>query len=151
MLDVLLETRPYQVMFRHYNRSWRPNELPPSVFKRMILSLQFPEEYSKGENVRADTMRPRWARYYPDLAPYERQLHELETANLSRSINNGVRYAQQWLPKEWKIPDFYMPIIPNGGSPAFSIDGSQGYDFLQLSQRKPVGEIDFNWLVGTVA
>ena len=151
MLDSLLDTRPYQVMFRHYNRSWRPNELPKVVFKRMILSLQFPEEYSKGENKRADTMRMTWLAYYPDLTPYERQLYQLEATDLNKSINDGVRYAQRWLPAEWKIPDFYMPVIPNGGSPAFSIDGSQGYDFLQLSQGKPLGEIDLNRLVGTVA
>lgn len=41
-------------------------------------------------------------------------------------------------------------MIPNGGSPAFSIEGAQGYDFLQLAQVRP-GEIDLNWLVGTVA
>lgn len=151
MLDALLDTRPYQVMFLHYNRSWRPNELPKVVFKRMILSLQFPEEYSKGENTRADTMRTRWLAYYPDLTPYERQLHQLEATHLNKSINDGVRYAQRWLPPEWKIPDFYMPIIPNGGSPAFSIDGSQGYDFFQLSKEKRLGEIDLNRLVGTVA
>jgi hypothetical protein len=151
MLDALLETRPYQVMFRHYNRSWRPNELPKAVFKRMVLSLQFPDEYTKGENARADTMRVRWLRYYPDLTLYERQLRQLEGTDLTKSINDGVRYAQRWLPPGWKIADFYMPVIPNGGSPAFSIDGSQGYDFLQLSQQRPLGEIDLNWLVGTVA
>jgi len=44
MLDSVLQTRPYRTMFRHYNRSWRPNHLPEPVFKRMILSLQFPAE-----------------------------------------------------------------------------------------------------------
>lgn len=106
MLDTLLDTRPYQVMFKHYNRSWRPNHLPKPVFKRMILSLRFPEEYSAGENERADTMRTRWTKYYPDLSVYESQLRQLEAADLRTLINEGVRFAQSWLPAEWKIPTF---------------------------------------------
>ena len=150
MLDTLLDTRPYQVMFKHYNRSWRPNHLPKPVFKRMILSLRFPEEYSAGENERADTMRTRWTKYYPGLSVYESQLRQLEAADLHKLINEGVRFAQSWLPAEWKIPNFYLAVIPNGGSPAFSIEGVQGYDFFQLAQGS-AGEIDVNWLVGTVA
>lgn len=150
MLDTLLETRPYQVMFKHYNRSWRPNHLPKPVFKRMILSLQFEGEYSPGENERADVMRTRWTKYYPNLLLYETQLRQLEAADLHKSINDGVRYAQGWLPAGWKIPNFYFAVIPNGGSPAFAIDGAQGYDFLQLSQAG-TGEIDLNWLVATVS
>src|SRR6185369_10417267 len=95
-LDALLQTRPYQVMFRHYNRSWRPNHLPPDVFKRMILSLQFPDAYHAGENERADTMRTRWTKFYPDLAAYESQLRQLSSAYLPRLIADGVRYAQGW-------------------------------------------------------
>jgi hypothetical protein len=150
MLDTLLETRPYQVMFKHYNRSWRPNHLPKPVFKRMILSLQFEEEYSHGENERADAMRARWTKYYPNLLLYETQLRQLEATDLHKSINDGVRYAQGWLPAEWKIPNFYFAVIPNAGSSAFAIDGAQGYDFFQLSQAG-TGEIDLNWLVGTVS
>ncbi|MCX6575490.1 MAG: hypothetical protein NTV82_03740 [Candidatus Aminicenantes bacterium] len=150
MLETLLDTRPYQVMFKHYNRSWRPNHLPKPVFKRMILSLQFAEEYSAGENERADTMRARWTKYYPNLSPYEKQLRQLEGANLSKLINDAVRFAQEWLPPEWKIPKFYFPVIPNGGSPAFALENTQGYDFLQLAQGT-IGEIDLNWLAGTVS
>ena len=150
MLDELLETPPYRVMFKHYNRSWRPNHLPKDVFKRMILSLRFDGEYSLGENERADTMRARWTAYYPDLSSYESQLLQLESADLPKLIKDGVRYAQSWLPRGWKIPGFYFPVIPNGGSPAFTIDDSQGYDFLQLSQGRP-GQLDLNWLVGTIA
>ena len=150
MLDTLLDTQPYQVMFKHYNRSWRPNHLPKPVFERMILSLRFPEEYSAGENERADAMRTRWTKYYLDLTAYESQLRQLEAADLRKLINDGVRFAQSWLPEEWKIPNFYLAVIPNGGSPAFSIEGAQGYDFFQLAQGRP-GEIDVNWLVGTVA
>jgi hypothetical protein len=149
-LDALLHSRPYQVMFRHYNRSWRPNHLPPDVFKRMILSLQFPDAYRAGENERADTMRQRWTKFYPDLAAYEGQLRQLESADLPRLIAEGVRYAQGWLPDGWTIPDFYFPVVPNGGSPAFTIDDAQGYDFLQLS-RAVSGQIDLQWLVGTIA
>ncbi len=150
MLDGLLATPPYQVMFKHYNRSWRPNHLPEAVFKRMILSLRFEGEYSSGENERADAMRARWTAYYPDLSAYESQLRQLESADLPRLIKNGVRYAQSWLPRGWKIPGFDFPVIPNGGSPAFTIESSQGYDFLQLSQGRP-GELDLSWLVGTIA
>lgn len=142
-LDALLATRPYRVMFAHYNRSWRPDHLPEAVFKRMILSLRFEDAYKAGENTRADAMLVFWKKFYDDPALFERKLRELESADLSKLIADGVRYAQGWLPAEWTIPGFYFPVIPNGGSPAFTIDGSQGYDFFQLP--------DVQSLVGTIA
>lgn len=142
-LDALLETRPYRVMFAHYNRSWRPDHLPKGVFERMILSLRFEGAYAAGENARADAMRVHWKRFYDDLPLFERKVRELEAAPLAKLINDGVRYAQSWLPPEWKIPGFYFPVIPHGGSPAFTIEDAQGYDFFQLP--------DLQALVGTIA
>jgi Putative zinc dependent peptidase (DUF5700) len=150
ILDTVLDTRPYQLMFKHYNRAWRPNHLPRDVFKRMILSLRFTQEYHPGENQRADQMRSQWMRYYSSPALYQSQLRQLEGADLRKLIGEGVRYAQTWLPPGWKVPDFYFAVIPNGGSSAFSIDGAQGYDFFQLAQLG-TSEIDINALVGTVA
>lgn len=149
-LDSLLETSPYRLMFKHYNRSWRPHHLPETVFKRMLLSLQFEGQYAPGENERADAMRIRWTKFYPDLSAYERRLRQLLAADLSKLIQDGVSYAQGWLPPGWTIPDFYFPIVPNGGSPAFTIEGAQGYDFLQLAEE-PSGELDLNRLTGTIA
>ena len=143
-LDALLATRAYRMMFRHYNRSWRPNHLPPEVFQRMILSLGYANQYAAGENERADAMRVHWKRAYDDLPGYERKLRRLERANLQKLVRDGVRYAQTWLPPDWKIPSSYLAIAPNGGSPGFTIDGTQGYDFLQLPD-------DLQWLVGTIA
>jgi len=149
-LDELLATRPYRVMFAHYNRSWRPNHLPPSVFKRMILSLRFEGEYKSGENERADTMRTRWQMMLEDPSRYERKLRQLEAADLPKLIREGVAYARGWLPPDWEIPGFYFPVVPNGGSPAFTIDGAQGYDFLQLAEDAG-GRIDLHWLIGTIS
>ena len=149
-LDRLLETHPYQVMFHHYNRSWRPNHLPPQVFERMILSLAFPAEYRVGENQRADTMLTRWRSAYGDLPRYQGQLRRLEAAKLPELIDRGVRYAQSWLPPGWTIPDFPLIVLPQGGSPAFSIDGAQGYDFFQIPNTAS-GDLDVDWLVGTIA
>ena len=148
-IDAMLATRPYEVMFTHYNRSWRPNHLPKDVFKRMILSLRFGDEYKTGENERADQMRVRWLKFYDDLPAYQRQLDQLERANIRKLIREGVAYAQTWLPAGWKIPDFYLPILPHGGSPAFTIGNAQGYDFFQLSQTP--GKVDIEFLVGTIA
>ena len=50
---------------------------------------------------------------------------------------------------EWKIPKFYFVVIPNGGSPAFTIDDAQGYDFFQLPEDGD--KIDIRRLVGTIA
>jgi hypothetical protein len=149
-LDAVLGTRPYRVMFAHYNRAWRPDHLPEAVFKRMILSLRFEGVYAAGENARADAMRVRWARFYDDPALLERRLSQLESAPLRKLINDGVGYAQSWLPAEWTIPGFYFPVIPNGGSPAFSIGDAQGYDFFQLPEDAS-GKIDLQSLVGTIA
>jgi hypothetical protein len=149
-LDALLETRPYRVMFAHYNRSWRPDHLPQPVFRRMILSLRFEGAYAAGENARANAMRVHWKRYYDDPALFEKRLLQLESVPLRKLINDGVRYAQSWLPAEWRIPGFYFPVIPNGGSPAFSVGDSQGYDFFQLPEDAS-GRIDIHTLVGTIA
>src|SRR5215831_2738274 len=149
-LDRILDTNAYRVMFRHYNRSWRPNHLPPDVFERMILSLEFPDAYTGGENQRADTMIPRWRAAYDSLSEYRRRLQRLEQSHFPDLIQKGVRYAQGWLPPGWTIPDFPLIVLPQGGSPAFSIDGAQGYDFLQLPTTAS-GELDVNWLVGTIA
>ena len=149
-LDKLLDTPGYRVMFRHYNRSWRPHHLPPDVFERMILSLEFPAEYRVGDNTRADSMLVRWRAAYDDLPRYERRLRRLEAAHIPALVERGVRYAQGWLPKGWTIPDFPLIVQPQGGSPAFAIDGAQGYDFLQLPDAAN-GDLDVEWLVGTIA
>lgn len=132
MLDSVLQSKPFLIMFKHYNRSWRPNHLPPDVFRRMILSLKFNEEYKIGENQRADQMIILWREYYNDMKSYRNILGQLQKANVSKLINDAVSYAQSWLPPRWTIPDFYFPIIPNGGSLAFAIESTQGYDFFQL-------------------
>lgn len=149
-LDSLLTTPAYRVMFRHYNRSWRPHHLPPEVFERMILSLEFPAEYTVGENQRADSMLVRWRAAYADLPRFERRLRKLEAVDLPSLVTRGVSYAQGWLPKGWTIPDFPLIVLPQGGSPAFAIEGAQGYDFLQLPDDAK-GDLDVTWLVGTIA
>lgn len=150
MLDTVLAGRAYQTMFRHYNRSWRPNHLPPPVFKRMILSLRYPDEYSPGENQRADQMLPVWHRFYADLQIYRANLRQLEQTDLGALIDAAVRQARSWLPPEWTIPASYLPIMPSGGSPAFSIEPAQGYDFFQLP-RDSSGTIVWNQVRSTVA
>jgi hypothetical protein len=116
----------------------------------MILSLQFKGEYSKGENQRADQMISKWEKYYSDLSLYQKNLRQLQETNLDKFINEGIQYAQSWLPPEWHIPNFYFPIIPNGGSSAFTINNSQGYDFFQLP-RDSSGQIIWNELLGTIS
>jgi hypothetical protein len=148
-LDAVLATRAYRVMSAHYNRSWRPGHLPGDVFRRMILSLRFADAYRVGENERADQMRVRWARFYADLPAYEKRLRQLEAVDLQELIGGAVRFAQTWLPAGWKIPDSYFAIAPNGGSPAFSIDGSQGYDFFQLPEDEE-GRINLQEVARTI-
>jgi hypothetical protein len=149
-LERILDTPSYRVMFKHYNRSWRPNHLPPAVFERMILSLGFPAAYTAGENSRADAMLARWRAAYADLPAYRRALGQLERAQLPSLVTQGVRYAQTWLPPGWTIPDFTLVVQPQGGSPAFAVDGAQGYDFFQIP-RTAGGDIDVSALAGTIA
>ncbi len=150
MLDSVLQTKAYQTMFLHYNRSWRPNHLPVSVFKRMILSLRFNGAYRAGENQRADQMLVFWRKFYDDPDLYRRNLEQLAGTDLGRLVNDGVRYAQSWLPPGWQIPDFYVPIHPDGGSRAFTIGNAQGYDFFQLP-RDSSGTILWRDLVVTIS
>lgn len=149
-IDSVLDTKPYQIMFQHYNRSWRPNHLPEQVFKRMILSLKFKEQYNKGENQRADAMLVFWQREYENLDLYKKNLLLLEKIKLSKLIQKGVSDAQKWLPSSMKIPDFYFIILPNGGSTAFAINGNQGYDFFQLDKTQD-GLIDIQRLIDVIA
>jgi hypothetical protein len=149
-IDSVLNTKPYQIMFQHYNRSWRPNHLPEQVFKRMILSLKFKEQYTKGENQRADAMFALWQKEYENLDLYKKNLLLLEKIKLPKLIQKGVSDAQKWLPASMKIPDFYFFIHPNGGSTAFAINGNQGYDFFQLD-KTPDGLIDIQKLINVIA
>ena len=135
-LDTILKSEAYVVMFKHYNRSWRPNHLPEDVFKRLILSLQFPEKYTKGENERADQMLPFWQEYYGNLDMYERYMTELEKVDLQELVDGAAENARQWLPPEMKIPDFTLYVIPHGGSGGFVLDNAQGYDFFKLDRDK---------------
>lgn len=149
-LDSILSTHPYQFMFQHYNRSWRPNTLPKDVFKRMILSLQWPGVYNSGENRVADHMSVLWADFYMHLPKYEAGLVQLMKAPLMSYIKQGVAYAQQWLPPNMKVPPFYLAIFPVGRSNAFAFNGSQGYDLLQLPIDSK-GNIKIQELVATIA
>jgi hypothetical protein len=150
VIDSVLGTKPYQIMFKHYNRDWRPNHLPPRVFKQMILSLGYQCEYTHGENQRADQMLPRWKVFYDDLPRFARNLRDLEKTDLTKLVENCVHYGQTWLPPDWRIPDVYLFIIPNGGSPAFVIEGVQGYDFFQLP-RDSSGTVNWSDLATTIS
>ncbi|MBS9460929.1 hypothetical protein KIM67_00800 [Flagellimonas sp. 389] len=149
-LDSVLLTRPYKVMFEHYNRDWRPNHLPKEIFKRMILSLKFPSQYKLGDNQRADAMFPYWKNAFDNIETFKKNLSMLEEAALDEMIQEGVSNAQKWLPKSMKIPDFYFFVHPNGGSNAFAINGNQGYDFFQL-KTDVNGNIDIQSLVDLIA
>ena len=149
-LDSLLNTRPYQTMFTHYNRSWRPNHLPESVFKRMVLSLRFADQYQAGENSRADQMFPKWERYYEDLESFRDNLAELESIDLQQLIDGAVSQARSWLPPEMTLPESYFFIHPNGGSSGFAIGQSQGYDFFQMA-RDDAGHLLLNEFAEVVA
>jgi len=149
-LDSILNTRPYQFMFQHYNRSWRPNTLPKDVFKRMVLSLNWPALYKPGENTVADYMKDLWTAFYSALPLYEKRLSQLSHPRFNHYIRLGVAGAQQWLPHNMKVPDFYLAVLPVGRSNAFVFNGSQGYDLLQLPVDAK-GNIRFGELVGDIA
>ena len=91
-----------------------------------------------------------WRKFYNNTVLYEKNLRQIEMAHLDQVIQKGIRHAQSWLPKGMKIPDFYFFIHPNGGSTAFAINGSQGYDFFQLP-RDENGNLLFDQLVANVA
>jgi hypothetical protein len=128
-------------MLKHYNRDWRPDHLPRDVFERMILSLRFDGMYADGENPRADQMLPKWRDYYEHPEKYAAHLEELEAIDIDRIVTESMASAASWLPPEMTIDDFYLFVHPNGGSPGFVIDGTQGYDFFQLP-RDSVGRVD---------
>ncbi|MEM8508640.1 MAG: DUF5700 domain-containing putative Zn-dependent protease [Bacteroidota bacterium] len=149
-LDSILLTRPYEIMFQHYNRDWRPNHLPKHTFKKMILSLKFPNTYDIGTNERADAMLPFWKNAFSNIKRFRKNIQALENTNLSKAIQLGVLDAQKWLPESMSIPDFYFFVHPNGGSSAFAIKGKQGYDFFKLPKHSH-GTINIQELVDIIA
>lgn len=150
VLDIIIKSAPYRTMFRHYNRSWRPNHLPEPVFKNMILSVRWPDKYTKGENRRADQMWPHWKKAYTNLETYERDLVQLESRDLQVEIQEAVAFAQSWLPPSMTIPDSYLIILPHGGSGAFVMPPSQGHDFFQLA-REDAGSFHLQTLAEIIA
>jgi hypothetical protein len=77
-------------------------------------------------------MLPVWRTFYGNLPRYAANLQQMAETDLTTLITLGVRDAYLWLPRGWKINASYLPIIPSGGSKAFTIDSAQGYDFFQL-------------------
>lgn len=150
-LDSIFKTRPFVIMFDHYNRPYRPDHLPIDVFKRMILSVKYPDEYKKGEKERADQMLVFWKLFYERPDFYRRSISQLQESSLDQLINEGIQYAQSWLPPGMKIPDFDFYIIPNGGSGAFAIGNSQGHDFFQLPRDPVTGLIKLNELIANIS
>jgi len=55
--------------------------LSRDVFKRMILSLEYPNEYNFGENQRADQMLSKWRYYYNNPSIFENKLTEVKKLN----------------------------------------------------------------------
>lgn len=149
-LDAVLDTKPFQAMFKHYNRSWRPTHLPVAIFKQMIMSLRFKNIYTKGENDRADAMLPYWIKFYENIALFSENLNQLKKADIITKTAAAADFAKSWLPPGWDIRDAYLPIIPNGGSKAFAIDSILGYDFFQLPLDSS-GNIKINDLLITIS
>jgi hypothetical protein len=81
---------------------------------------------------------------------FARNVRQVVRADLQKLVRGGVRYAQSWLPPGWKIPDFYLCIHPDGGSPGFALPGEQGFDFFQVP-RNAAGDIEWSRLVGTIS
>lgn len=150
-LDSLVASRPYTTMLSHYNRSYRPNTLPKDVFKRMVLSLKYPEVYKEGENFITDDMRVSfWRPAYNNLPLFKERLTELQNVPWPSLIAEGVNVAQSWLPAGMNIPDFYFVVLPVGRSNAFAINKAQAYDFFQLD-RNAQGKLLVKELVGNIS
>lgn len=150
MLDSTLKSEPYRAMFMYYNDKVHPNQLPDDVFKRMVLSLQYKNKYTKGENNIADQMLLFWMSCYNDLPRYKKIIKQLTKKDLDRSVYLGVELARSWLPPEWEMPSYRFSIVPYGGISAFESDKMQVYDLFQLPTEL-TGNILWDKLITTIA
>jgi hypothetical protein len=71
----------------------------------MILSLQFDREYTSGENERADAMRARWKKFYPDFSPYESELNQLDPRRFFKLYNAALRSMRDTLKRCVSLPE----------------------------------------------
>jgi len=144
-IDECITSRPFQVMFSHYNRSWNPNKLPKDSMKHMILSLKYEEAYKGHEHRVTNFMKPVWEKYYTNISLFEKEIDYLSKIDMNTLISNALNKANELLPRGVLIPDFYFFIHPNGRSNGFVIKNSHGLDFFQLPKSKD-GTIDKDYL-----
>ena len=141
-LDHILKKQSFRYMFLHYNRSIRPNELPETLFRDMILSLKFNDRYTLKMNKRADSMLPYWKKAYKDTSPYRKIAETLSLKTTQDKIQNSIDFANSWLPPSMQVPSSYIFFLAQGGSSAFVVPPgkihkpSQGIDLFQLASKK---------------
>lgn len=139
-IDKLLSHKDYKVVFSFYKNNFS-NNINKNIFKKMILSLRWPDEYRRGENHTADQMLVLWSRVYNNLPHLQHKINQLEKINLKALIKASVRRANQWLPPGMKAKTFNFIVTADGKTPGYQINSSQVYDIFQIPINQ-LGNID---------
>lgn len=143
-LDQILAGPSYQAMFRHYNRSWRPDHLPPSAFRDMILGAL--AGGAPPENDRASQMRPRWDAAVSDIQRLSRDVRAIEALVDRGLVEDALAQAERWLPPGQAIPVQRVHLLLDGGSFPWAHEGNVGVDLLQLPRTAHDAGIDLEAL-----
>ena len=135
-LHRILDMKSYQYMFEHYNRDWRPDHLPSTVFANMILSLKEHAYYTTGSNRRADQMYPFWKSIYLNPDSMRTVIDKFKSIDFKAMMKRSNDLAATYLPNR-ELPKYHVFFHLNGGSNGFAFrskDGTlfQGHDLLQF-------------------
>jgi Putative zinc dependent peptidase (DUF5700) len=136
-LDATLSMSGYKLFYKHHNRPSRPNTVPPSEFRRMILSLG-DEEVFESDSPRVEYMAKSFRYSISSLDALERKLAGYRKHRL---LHKATSIAKDWLPLGVDI-NARAILVLDGASNGYVEDGSIVLDLLQIEEL-PNGKIDY--------
>ncbi len=139
-LERVLAGASYTAMFGHYNRSWRPDHLPPPAFATMVLNAGM--EDWESDNGRVSSMLPHWRAALRSLEQLSQDVSAIERLVAEGMVGEAIAQAEEWLPEGQAISLAEVHFYLDGGSFPWAKAGRIGVDILQLPKQADGVTID---------